>query len=99
MEPQEVEALAVSRFEVHDPGLGWRDGQVEPVEFLVQHGECLFCLGFVTADDYQIVGVADEPPQPSVVCLPGPVATTVNNGHSSPPVSPRKSGLTWGHVF
>lgn len=24
--------------------------------------------------------------------------TPVNIGHSSPPVSPRKSGLTWGHV-
>ena len=25
--------------------------------------------------------------------------TPVNIGHSSPSVSPRKSGLTWGHVF
>jgi len=25
--------------------------------------------------------------------------TPVNTGHSSPSVSPRKLGLTWGHVF
>jgi hypothetical protein len=55
------------------PVLAWLDAQPKPGQFLLQHDQRPRRLGFVPADDHQIVREADEPPQPAVASFPLPV--------------------------